>query len=58
MYSLEELVQHLRECHKTTCVDGSMDFMRGFGEGYRAAIDSLTAYKGISASQINKSSEL
>lgn len=58
MYRLEELVQHLKECHKTTCVDGSVDFMRGFGEGYRAAIETLAAYEGISVSQINKSLEL
>lgn len=46
MYSLDELVQYLENCHKSMCVDGPMEYMHGFGSGYRAAIESLAAYKG------------
>ena len=44
MYSIEELTAYLEECHASTCVDGSVDFMRGFGEGFRDAIATLASY--------------
>lgn len=44
MHSIEELKAYLEECHASTCVDGSMDYMRGFGEGFRAAIATLASY--------------
>ncbi len=51
MYTLEELEQHLKNCHKSICVDGSMAYMHGFGDGFRAAIDSLACYKGNEAAK-------
>lgn len=46
MYSLDELVQYLENCHKSMCVDGPMEYMHGFGEGFRVAIETVASYKG------------
>lgn len=44
MHNIKELKAYLEECHASTCVDGSMDYMRGFSEGFRAAIATLASY--------------
>lgn len=46
MYSLDELVQYLESCHKSMCVDGPIEYMHGFGDGFRVAIEAVANYKG------------
>lgn len=55
MVSIDELVQYLEDCHRTTCVDGPMEYMHGFGDGFRAAIGSLACYNqtSVEASQLS-----